>query len=205
MYMSSPHRHSVHQKPLHNVQQFLIAALVSAVLVVGCGPTPQADSARNNVSHMPQPAAKAPVAEVTATVPPAPPELSLGDYATSLEIKYGGRIVFSSPQAEQIVRNFVVRCPTQDERYLPLISVLFYRFEQLPDSSQMKTEVYNMGAEVRIQDILPPDPSRGFRGYAEPSMEINKWGELRPLNFRRDALFNQCYATKNRIWIGPIK
>jgi hypothetical protein len=123
-------------------------------------------------------------------------------YVESLVEKYEARISYSSPYSEQAIKDFQIDCHAPDGRVLPLLNVLYAKIKDADSPTVwLVIKVDSRGDDIRIYDI-----AMGKRGAVfEPqlSFELNKWGELRSISARTQAIMNACYGTYGPIWVTP--
>lgn len=121
------------------------------------------------------------------------------EYVAKLESTFGKRLHFESNEAARIVQNFNIDCRAQDGRTLPLRNLLYARLASMDSKTAwLETFVQERGGEVRIIDSL-----RGPKIAPAPdtlAFEINKWGDLRPIGFRAEAVLNACFGSSGPIW-----
>ncbi len=120
-----------------------------------------------------------------------------------LRQKYAGRITFQTPYAQRAVETYYIDCKSEDKRYLPLINLLFAKMSSLKDYNGERFAIYvdNRGEEVRIYDrVVKAD---GTVIHSQAAFEITKWGELRVLNIRKEAVLNSCFGSYGPIWRLP--
>lgn len=126
-------------------------------------------------------------------------EPSNAAFVDSLRAKSKDRLIYRSPAAEAAVRSFNIDCKARDGRMLPLVHVLMARLAQMGSKDMwVTTYVEERGGEVRIYDVL--ERRDGAKTPPEMSFEINKWGELRPIGTRPEALYNACFGSYGPIW-----
>lgn len=126
----------------------------------------------------------------------------LSDYAKSLRREYKGRINYKTVYARKVVDSFNIDCNSNDKRYLPLSNILYAKLAAL-DNNQMhlEIEVDSRDDDVRITDYLVG--KKGEVVHSSVSYEINKWGELRAINTRLEAIKNSCFHGYGEIWVFP--
>ena len=125
------------------------------------------------------------------------------DYVADLEKNHGKRLIFVTPEAEDIVSSFNIGCKTEDGRYVPLRNLLLARLKET-DSSKITvtTKVDNRGADIRIIDVVKDMDKILMEDIV---MEINQWGELIPLTITTEAILNTCFGAYGPIWVGGPK
>lgn len=122
-------------------------------------------------------------------------------YVQGLRGKYGNRIQFATPQARKTVEDFSLDCQAPDGRVLPLMNVMLAKLAQLDSKdSYLTARVDSRGNDVRVYDEFVQG---GKVVDSRVAFEINKWGELRSLVARVEALRNACFGSFGPIWLLP--
>lgn len=136
----------------------------------------------------------------------AAPVISSNDdaYLKSLRDRFSHRIEYKNTEAAAIVKGFNIDCKSPDGRYLPLRNILLAKLREA-DSQEvwMQTIIDSRAGEVRIYDYLKN--KHGKLTSPELIFEINKWGELKPVKVRAEALMNACFGSYGPIWEGAPK
>lgn len=125
-------------------------------------------------------------------------KLTRADY---LKGKFGERLHFSSQQARIAVEDFEIDCHVKDGRYLPLISVLLARLSEMQrEDAWMETTVQQRGTEVRVYDQIKRKDGTVFEPVL--ALELNQWGELKPISIRAESILNACFdGPYGRLWV----
>jgi hypothetical protein len=141
--------------------------------------------------------------------PPAPPTRTKAvaskdddglTYVQRLQRDYGQRLHFSSPQAEEVVRQINIDCRANDGRYLPLFNALLARLDEARvDDAWMETRVVNAGRNIKVFDTI--HIQGGKPRVPQLIFEINEWGAVTThQGVRSDALENACFGSYGPIW-----
>ncbi|MDN6860405.1 hypothetical protein QO207_27765 [Pseudomonas sp. CAN2814] len=140
--------------------------------------------------------------------PPAPPTRTRAvaskddglTYVQRLQRDYGQRLHFSSPQAEEVVRQINIDCRANDGRYLPLYNALLARLDEARvDDAWMETRVVNAGRNIKVFDTI--HIQGGKPRVPQLIFEINEWGAVTThQGVRSDALENACFGSYGPIW-----
>lgn len=127
----------------------------------------------------------------------------ISPYAKQLHAKFGHLVTYRTAEAQQAVERFKIDCRAPDGRYLPLTNVLVAKIAsgQGPRGMHMVIEADSRGDDVRIVDKVID--GNGREVYSRVGFELNKWGELRPVNITTDALYNACVGSHGPIWVAP--
>lgn len=123
-------------------------------------------------------------------------------YAQSLRAKYASRIKFETAYSRRVVEDFAIDCQARDGRSLPLMNVMLAKVDQLDGKDgYLTSRVDSRGEDVRVFD----EWVEGGRVVdSRLAFEINKWGELRTLLARPEAIRNACFGSYGHIWVSPI-
>lgn len=122
-------------------------------------------------------------------------------YITDLYRDFSAKLHFESPEAENIVSSFDIRCQSiMDSRYLPLANLLVARLpSQNDDGIETNTYVIEQGGDVRIIDTFKTAQGETFEKVI---FEINEVGELMPKgSITADAISNACFRSYGPIWL----
>jgi len=127
----------------------------------------------------------------------------ISPYAKQLHAEFGHLVTYKTPDARLAVERFKIDCRAPDGRYLPLVNVLMAKAAsgQGPRGMHMVIEADSRGDDVRIVDKVID--GNGREVYSRVGFELNKWGELRPVNITTDALYNACAGSHGAIWVAP--
>ncbi|WP_122286293.1 hypothetical protein [Pseudomonas syringae group genomosp. 3] len=122
--------------------------------------------------------------------------------AQFLKKKYGGRLHFRSSQARITVESFDIDCHASDGRYLPLMSLLLARLSDMQrKDAWMETSIEQRGTEVRVYDQIKRIDGLAFEPVL--ALELNQWGELKPISIRAEAIRNACVdGPYGRLWVS---
>ncbi|MCP1318389.1 tetratricopeptide repeat protein [Vreelandella lionensis] len=122
-------------------------------------------------------------------------------YIAELAKDYGDMVHFETRDAEEIVRNFDIKCNSRmDDRYLPLFNIILARLpSQNGNEIKTNTFVLERDGEVRIVDSHELSNGRSFETVV---FQINKWGELIPMGgITSSAVLNACFSSFGPIWL----
>ncbi len=123
-------------------------------------------------------------------------------YVQKLKQKYSKRLEYKNYNAQAIIQSFVLDCRSNDRRYLPLENVLLAKIASLDsERAWLVIRVDSNGSDIRIYDDLVS--SDGELMSSIVAFEINKWGEIRSMNGRMDAVLNSCFGSYGPIWEIP--
>lgn len=125
-------------------------------------------------------------------------------FVTDLRTSYQHRLTFLTPRSKQIVEAFNIDCSTPGtKRYVPLANYLLARIHYVRTQFGLVlyTKVDSLGDEVRTFDRT--EKKDGMVLSTEPTMEINKWGELRSLWRPPEDLRTACDGTMGPISVRP--
>ena len=127
----------------------------------------------------------------------------ISPYAKQLHARFGHLVTYKTAEARKAVERFKIDCRAPDGRYLPLTNVLVAKIAsgQGPRGMHMVIEADSRGDDVRIVDKVIE--GNGREVYSRVGFELNKWGELRPVNITTDALYNACVGSHGPIWVAP--
>ncbi|OWP47452.1 hypothetical protein [Pseudomonas nitroreducens] len=138
------------------------------------------------------------LAEIAAQTPQSVPA-SDDTYVGKLQRDFGGRLFFSSAEAEALVRRINIDCKAPDGRYLPLYNALLARLDEAstPDA-WMETSVVNTGKKLQVFDSVRLKSGRELT--PQLTLEINEYGGYETHGVRPQALSNACFGTYGPIW-----
>lgn len=123
-------------------------------------------------------------------------------YIQKLRQKYAARIKYDTAAASKAVKGFNLDCQAKDRRYLPLEHLLLAKLSSLDESNGWLTiRVDSRGDDVRLYDELVRADGRVIDSRV--AFELNRWGELRSMNGRMEAVRNACFGSQGPIWIVP--
>ncbi|MFS2127458.1 hypothetical protein [Pseudomonas sp. Pseusp97] len=137
-----------------------------------------------------------------ADVSPQPPtSVPAGDdtYVGKLQRNVGGRLFFSSAEAEALVKKINIDCKAPDGRYLPLYNALLARLDEASTADAwMETSVVNTGKKLQVFDSVRLKSGKELT--PQLTLEINEYGGYETHGVRPQALSNACFGTYGPVW-----
>ncbi len=121
-------------------------------------------------------------------------------FIADLERRFGSRLIYlGDSNGRELVANFNIDCQAHDGRYLPLKNLLLVRISTEVPSAQLRNEIHTRGGDIRIVDVGRLTDGSVFRVNA---LQISKFGDVQPLSFSIDAVYNACFGSYGPIWMG---
>lgn len=122
-------------------------------------------------------------------------------YEIKLRAKYADKVSYRTDYAKKVVENFNIDCRFPDERYLPLVNVL-YASAALTANQKVwgAFTADSRGDEVRIYQTLY---AKGGKAISDPALVyiVDSWGELHLRGgIRPEVIGATCAGSLGKIW-----
>lgn len=125
-------------------------------------------------------------------------------YINKLRSGYSKRLKYVTPFAKSVIQSFYIDCQANDGRHLPLENLLLAKLASLDEKNAwLVIRADSRGDEVRIYDDLVG--SNGKVMNSTLAFELNKWGDIRSMNGKIEAVINSCFFGYGPIWVTPRK
>ena len=121
-------------------------------------------------------------------------------HIADLEKRFGSRLIYKGDSTGRaLVEDFHINCNAQDGRSLPLKNLLLARLASEDARVSLRSEVHVRGGDIRVVDVgTMPDKSL----LRVNALQISKFGDVKPISFSVDSIYNACMGSYGPIWAG---
>lgn len=115
-------------------------------------------------------------------------------YVTGLKSRYDSRLHFQTAHAKQVIRGYRTDCPRQEERYIPLINLLYSSMSSIDRSDAwLELIVEDRDGHIRVLNDfrgpkVPADPNTSPNRIG---VQIDDTGKMKPL--RKASVIDDAY------------
>lgn len=109
-------------------------------------------------------------------------------HIADLQKRFGSRLIYKGDSTGRaLVEDFHIYCNARDGRSLPLKNLLLARLANEDARVSLRSEVHVRGGDIRVVDVGTMPDKTLMRVNA---LHISKFGDVKPLTFSIDALYN---------------